>query len=415
MPAVGFRAPRRGGRERARTEQPMPTTAEREAAVFMMSAGRLPLTLVRGEGTKVWDDEGNEYLDFVAGIASDALGHSHPAVVGAAREQIGTLTHVSNYFYTLPQLDLAERVLRLSGMHRIFFVNSGAEATEGAIKIGRKWGRTRRDGATEIIATTESFHGRTLASVSATGTPRYSEPFGPVEGFRHVPFNDADAVRAAVGPQTAAVLVEPLQGEGGVNVADPGYLRALREICDEHDLLLMLDEVQTGIGRTGKMFAFQHEGVTPDVMALAKGLGSGVPIGAIVASERGDILEPGDHGSTFGGQPFTTAVADAVVRTVEEEDLPAKAAERGAQLLDGIRGLQDTHGVIDSARGMGLLCAVQFNSDIGPALVAACRERGLICNVVKPNVLRLVPPLTVSADEIDAAVGIIGDALASLD
>ena len=249
----------------------MPTTAEREAAVFMMSAGRLPLTLVRGEGTKVWDDEGNEYLDFVAGIASDALGHSHPAVVGAAREQIGTLTHVSNYFYTLPQLDLAERVLRLSGMSRIFFVNSGAEATEGAIKIGRKWGRTRRDGATEIIATTESFHGRTLASVSATGTPRYSEPFGPVEGFRHVPFNDADAVRAAVGPQTAAVLVEPLQGEGGVNVADPGYLRALREICDEHDLLLMLDEVQTGIGRTGKMFAFQHEGVTPDVMALAKG------------------------------------------------------------------------------------------------------------------------------------------------
>lgn len=393
----------------------MPTTAEREAAVFMMSAGRLPLTLVRGEGTKVWDDEGNEYLDFVAGIASDALGHSHPAVVETAQAQIATLTHVSNYFYTLPQLDLAERVLRLSRMHRIFFVNSGAEATEGAIKIGRKWGRTRRDGATEIITATESFHGRTLASVSATGTPRYSEPFGPVEGFRHVPFNDADAVRAAIGPQTAAVLVEPLQGEGGVNVADAGYLKALRGICDEHDLLLMLDEVQTGIGRTGEMFAFQHEGIMPDVMALAKGLGSGVPIGAIVASERGDILEPGDHGSTFGGQPFTAAVADAVVRTVEEEDLPAKAAERGAQLMDAIRALQDTRGEISEVRGMGLLVAVQFNADIGPALVAACRERGLICNVVKPNVLRLVPPLTVSAEEIDAAAGIIGDALASLD
>lgn len=392
----------------------MPTTAEREAAVFMMSAGRLPVTLVRGEGTKVWDDEGNEYLDFVAGIASDALGHSHPAVVEAAREQIGTLTHVSNYFYTLPQLDLAERVLRLSGMHRIFFVNSGAEATEAAIKIGRKWGRTRKNGATEIIAAHESFHGRTLASVSATGTPRYSEPFGPVAGFRHVPFNDVEAVRAAAGPETAAVLVEPLQGEGGVNVADPGYLRALREICDEQDMLLMLDEVQTGIGRTGKMFAFQHEGAMPDVMALAKGLGSGVPVGAVVASERGDILEPGDHGSTFGGQPFTTAVANAVVRTVEEEDLAGAAERRGAQLMDGLRGLQDTHGAIAEVRGQGLLVAVRFTGEIGPALVAAARERGLLCNVVKPDVLRLVPPLTVSEDEIDAAIGIIGDALAEI-
>ena len=392
----------------------MPTTAEREAAVFMMSAGRLPVTLVRGEGTKVWDDEGNEYLDFVAGIASDALGHSHPAVVEAAREQIGTLTHVSNYFYTLPQLDLAERVLRLSGMHRIFFVNSGAEATEAAIKIGRKWGRTRKNGATEIITADESFHGRTLASVSATGTPRYSEPFGPVPGFRHVPFNDVAAVRAAAGPDTAAILIEPLQGEGGVNVAAPGYLRALREICDEQDMLLMLDEVQTGIGRTGKMFAFQHEGVMPDVMALAKGLGSGVPIGAVVASERGDILEPGDHGSTFGGQPFTSAVANAVVRTVEEEDLAGNAERRGAQLMDGLRALQDTHGAIAEVRGQGLLAAVMFTEEIGPALVAAARARGLLCNVVKPNVLRLVPPLTVSGEEIDAAVGIIGDALAEV-
>ena len=392
----------------------MPTTAEREAAVFMMSAGRLPVTLVRGEGTRVWDDDGNAYLDFVAGIASDSLGHCHPVIVDAIKSQGETLLHVSNYFYTLPQLELADAVLEASGMSRIFFCNSGAEATEGAIKIGRKWGMTRKEGAYEIITMEQSFHGRTLASVSATGTPRYSEPFRAVDGFRHVPFNDLDAVRAAVGPQTAAILVEPLQGEGGVNVADDGYLRALRDICDEHNLLLMLDEVQTGIGRTGKMFAWQHEDVQPDVMALAKGLGSGVPIGAIVANERGDILEPGDHGTTFGGQPFTCAVANATVRHILQEDIPAQAAAKGERLMNDLRALQDRHPVISEVRGQGLLVAVEFSSDIGPALVAAIRERGMLCNVVKPNTLRLVPPLTVSDDELTEAVGIIDAALDSV-
>lgn len=392
----------------------MPTTAEREAAVFMMSAGRLPVTLVRGDGTRVWDDDGNAYLDFVAGIASDSLGHCHPVIVDAIKSQGETLLHVSNYFYTLPQLELADAVLEASGMSRIFFCNSGAEATEGAIKIGRKWGMTRKEGAYEIITMEQSFHGRTLASVSATGTPRYSEPFRAVDGFRHVPFNDIDAVRAAVGPQTAAILVEPLQGEGGVNVADDGYLAALREICDEHNLLLMLDEVQTGIGRTGKMFAWQHENVQPDVMALAKGLGSGVPIGAIVANERGDILEPGDHGTTFGGQPFTCAVANATVRHILQEDIPAQAAAKGERLMNDLRALQDRHPVISEVRGQGLLVAVEFSSDIGPALVAAIRERGMLCNVVKPNTLRLVPPLTVSDDELAEAVAIINAALDSV-
>ena len=392
----------------------MPTTAEREAAVFMMSAGRLPVTLVRGEGTRVWDDDGNAYLDFVAGIASDSLGHCHPVIVDAIKSQGETLLHVSNYFYTLPQLELADAVLEASGMSRIFFCNSGAEATEGAIKIGRKWGMTRKEGAYEIITMEQSFHGRTLASVSATGTPRYSEPFRAVDGFRHVPFNDLDAVRAAVGPQTAAILVEPLQGEGGVNVADDGYLRALRDICDEHNLLLMLDEVQTGIGRTGKMFAWQHEDVQPDVMALAKGLGSGVPIGAIVANRRGDILEPGDHGTTFGGQPFTCAVANATVRHILREDIPAQAAAKGERLMNDLRALQDRHPVISEVRGQGLLVAVEFSADIGPALVAAIRERGMLCNVVKPNTLRLVPPLTVSDDELTEAVAIINAALDSV-
>lgn len=392
----------------------MPTTAEREAAVFMMSAGRLPVTLVRGDGTRVWDDDGNAYLDFVAGIASDSLGHCHPVIVDAIKSQGETLLHVSNYFYTLPQLELADAVLEASGMSRIFFCNSGAEATEGAIKIGRKWGMTRKEGAYEIITMEQSFHGRTLASVSATGTPRYSEPFRAVDGFRHVPFNDIDAVRAAVGPQTAAILVEPLQGEGGVNVAADGYLAALRQICDEHNLLLMLDEVQTGIGRTGKMFAWQHENVQPDVMALAKGLGSGVPIGAIVANERGDILEPGDHGTTFGGQPFTCAVANATVRHILQEDIPAQAAAKGERLMNDLRALQDRHPVISEVRGQGLLVAVEFSSDIGPALVAAIRERGMLCNVVKPNTLRLVPPLTVSDDELTEAVAIINAALDSV-
>ena len=392
----------------------MPTTAEREAAVFMMSAGRLPVTLVRGEGTRVWDDDGNAYLDFVAGIASDSLGHCHPVIVDAIKSQGETLLHVSNYFYTLPQLELADAVLEASGMSRIFFCNSGAEATEGAIKIGRKWGMTRKEGAYEIITMEQSFHGRTLASVSATGTPRYSEPFRAVDGFRHVPFNDLDAVRAAVGPQTAAILVEPLQGEGGVNVADDGYLRALRDICDEHNLLLLLDEVQTGIGRTGKMFAWQHENVQPDVMALAKGLGSGVPIGAIVANQRGDILEPGDHGTTFGGQPFTCAVANATVRHILREDIPAQAAAKGERLMNDLRALQDRHPVISEVRGQGLLVAVEFSADIGPALVAAIRERGMLCNVVKPNTLRLVPPLTVSDDELTEAVAIINAALDSV-
>ena len=392
----------------------MPTTAERESAVFMMSAGRLPVTLVRGEGTRVWDEEGASYLDFVAGIASDSLGHCHPVIVDAIKSQGETLLHVSNYFYTLPQLDLADAVLEASGMSRIFFCNSGAEATEGAIKIGRKWGMTRKEGAYEIITMEQSFHGRTLASVSATGTPRYSEPFRRVDGFRHVPFNDVAAVRAAVGPQTAAILVEPLQGEGGVNVADPGYLAALREICDEHNLLLMLDEVQTGIGRTGKMFAWQHEDVQPDVMALAKGLGSGVPIGAVVANERGDILEPGDHGTTFGGQPFTCAVANATVRHILAEGIPEQAAAKGEALMNDLRALQDRHPTISEVRGQGLLVAIEFSAEIGPALVAACRERGLLCNVVKPNTLRLVPPLTVSEDELAEAVGIIDAALAAV-
>ena len=391
----------------------MTSTADREAAVYMMSAGRVPLTLVRGEGTRVWDDQGTSYLDFVAGIATDSLGHAHPRIVETLREQASQLIHVSNYFYTLPQLDLAELLIRESGMHRLFFVNSGAEAMEGAIKIARKWGRRHLDGADEIIAMDNSFHGRTLATVSATGTPRYSEPFGAVPGFVHVPFDDVDAVRRAVTPRTAAIIVEPVQGEGGVNIPAEGYLRALRAICDEHNLLLVLDEVQTGMGRTGKMFAFQHEGIQPDVMALAKGLGGGVPIGCFLANERADILEPGDHGTTFGGQPLTTAVARTVVQTLIEDDLPAQVARKGAHLMAKLASLQDRHPEVQDVRGKGLLVAVQFHDEIGKAVVDAARAGGLICNIVRPTTVRLVPPLTVTEAELDEAVAILDAAISA--
>ena len=393
----------------------MASIAEREAAVFFHTGTRLPVTLVRGQGVRVWDEAGTEYLDFVAGIAANSLGHAHPRIVATIQEQAAALIHVSNYFYTEPQLDLGEMLLRESGMHRLFFVNSGAEAMEGAIKIARKWGLSRRDGANEIIAMENGFHGRTLATVSATGAPQYSEPFGPVPGFVHVPFNDVAAVRGAVTERTAAIVVEPIQGEGGVNVPDDGYLAALRAICDEHNLLLVLDEVQTGMGRTGRLFAFQHTGITPDVMALAKGLGGGVPIGCFLANERANILEPGDHGTTFGGQPLTTAVARTVVTTMLEKDLPAQAAAKGARLMQKLRSLEDRRATIREVRGQGLLVAVEFTSEIGKAVVDAARERGLICNIVRPETVRLVPPLIVSNEEIDRAVEILDEAISAVE
>ncbi|MEE8369392.1 MAG: aminotransferase class III-fold pyridoxal phosphate-dependent enzyme, partial [Dehalococcoidia bacterium] len=268
-----------------------------ERRYFLPTGKRQPVTLVRGEGSRVWDDEGREYLDFVAGIAVVSLGHSHPVVVKAVTEQAGELMHVSNLYYTIPQLRLAQLLCENSGLDRAFFCNSGAEAVEGCIKLARKWGKEKRDGAAEIIVAEGAFHGRTLATVTAGGTERYRAPFTPLPGgFVRVPFNDAEAIRQAVTKSTAAVLLEPIQGEGGVNVPDDGYLRQVRAICDEAGILLMLDEVQTGIGRTGKLFAHQLYGVEPDVMALAKGLVGGFPIGAFLVKEHCSVLGPGEHG-----------------------------------------------------------------------------------------------------------------------
>ena len=267
----------------------------REAQVYHQTFARAPVTLVRGSGMRVWDDAGNEYLDFAAGIAVNALGHANPAIADAVAEQARTLVQVSNLFYTTPQVELGERLTGHSALDRVFFVNSGGEATETCVKIARKWGRQNRDGATGVITTLRGFHGRSLAMTAATGTPAYHEPFEPMPaGFTHVPYNDLDAVRDAIDDSTAAVMLELIQAEGGVWVADADYVTGLRELCDEHGILLILDEVQTGIGRTGKLFAYEHFGVTPDLMALAKGLGGGLPIGAALSTERCSVLRPGD-------------------------------------------------------------------------------------------------------------------------
>ncbi len=376
------------------------TLEEREHKYVMGTFKRLPVTFVEGHGCRVQDADGKQYLDLVAGIAVNLLGHSHPAVAAALAQQSTKLIHTSNLYYSEPQVELAQRLVELSFPSRVFFANSGAEANEAAIKIAHKWGRLNRDGAFEIITAEGSFHGRTLAAVTAGGQAKYSAPFAPLpEGFLHVPFNDLEALKAATDAQTAAVMLEPVMGEIGVIPAAPGYLEGVRAWCDEQNLLLIFDEVQTGLGRTGRWFAHQHAGVIPDVMTLAKGLGGGVPIGACLAAPRADVFEPGDHGSTFGGNPLACTAALAVLRAVEEEGLVGHAAEMG-DLLQGI--LQDLDGVKE-VRGLGLMQAAVFDEPVAKDFQLRCLEEGVVVNAVDDNTLRLVPPLILTAAEIDEA------------
>ncbi len=386
---------------------------EIESRVFMTTGRRMPVVLERGEGSRVWDDAGKQYLDFFGGPAVHSLGHCHPVVVKAIEEQARTLIHVSNAVYSIPQLKLAQVLEDNSVFDRIYFTNSGAEANEAAIKLARKWGRENKNGATEIIATTDSFHGRTLAAVTATGTPRYSEPFGPLPpGFVHVPFNDIEALQNATTPQTAAILIEPIQGEGGVNVPNLSYFPAVRKWCDDNNILLMADEVQTGMCRTGPLFAYQGMDFEPDVMTLAKGLGSGVPIGAILARESCAAFTPGDHGSTYGGEPFTTAVALAVTNYMIETNLAPRVTQVGDYVLKKMDGWKASVPVVTGARGKGLLLAVAFNQDIAEKVVLDCLANGLIVNNVRPNAVRLAPPLTVSNEEMDEGLSILEKAIA---
>jgi len=375
------------------------STLELAERYLMQTGRRLPVTFVRGRGCRVYDESGREYLDLVAGIAVNLLGHSHPEVVRAISEQAGALIHTSNLYFTQPQIDLAQRLVELSFPSRVFFCNSGAEANEAAIKIARKWGARQRDGAFEIIATAGSFHGRTLATVTAGGQQKYSDPFRPLPGgFVHVAYDDLDAIKAATTSKTVAVMLEPVMGEIGVVPPSPGYLRGVREWCDTQDVLLILDEVQTGLGRTGRWFAHQHHSVTPDVMTLAKGLGGGVPIGACLANPRADVFEPGDHGSTFGGNPLACTAALAVLHVIERDGLVAHAAEMGELLQSSLADLG-----AKAVRGQGLMQAFEFAEPRAKAFQLSCLDAGLIVNAVDDHSVRLVPPLIITAEEIDNA------------
>ncbi|RZU28701.1 acetylornithine aminotransferase [Streptomyces sp. BK022] len=365
---------------------------------LMDNYGTPRLPLVRGEGTAVWDADGKRYLDFVGGIAVNALGHAHPAVVRAVSEQIGTLGHVSNLFVAEPPVALAERLLRLFGRDgKVFFCNSGAEANEGALKIGRLAGRTH------MVATDGGFHGRTMGALALTGQPAKREPFRPLPGdVTHVPYGDPQALAAAVTPDTAMVIIEPIQGESGVVVPPPGYLKAARAITAATGALLVLDEVQTGVGRTGGWFAYQaHEGVLPDVVTLAKGLGGGLPLGATVAFGRAaDLLRPGQHGTTFGGNPVACAAGLAVLDTIEGEDLLANAKRQSEALRTGIEALD--HPLVDHVRGAGLLLGIVLTGPHANEAQSAAQEAGFLVNAPAPDVVRLMPPLNLRDDEVDA-------------
>jgi len=371
---------------------------------IMPTYGAPTVQFVRGAGSRLWDRDGKEYLDFLAGIAVCGLGHSHPEVADAVAEQARTLVHVSNLFGTVPGAEVAITLDRLlGGGGQVFFSNSGAEANECAIKLARKWGG---HGKYQVISAFGSFHGRTLATLHATGQPQKWEAFQPLpEGFRHVAWNDLEALESAVDPTVAAVLLEPVQGEGGVNPATAEYFEGVRRLCDERGLLFMVDEVQTGLGRTGEWFGFQHFGVEPDVVTMAKALGNGMPIGACWA--RRDVaaaFEPGDHATTYGGQPLAAAAARATLAVMERENVPQMAEHAGSRLR---HQLEVVPGVVE-VRGLGLLLAAQLDDGIDARLVAAdALAAGLILNAVSPSALRLAPPLLVSNDEIDEAVALL--------
>lgn len=372
---------------------------ERYAASVMNTYGTPRLALERGAGTRVWDVDGREYTDFLGGIAVNTLGHAHPALVAAVTDQLGRLGHVSNFFITEPQVALAERLLALMAPGtdgRVFFCNSGAEANEAALKISRKTGRTR------LVAMEDAFHGRTLGALSLTAKAAYREPFEPLPGeVTWVPYGDADALAAAVDDTTAAVVVEPLQGEAGVNVADPAFLRAAREITESHGALLWFDEVQSGMGRTGHWLASHPSGVVPDVVTLAKGLAGGLPIGAVLGLGRaGSLLQPGNHGTTFGGNPVACAAAHAVLDTIEADGLLQRATDAGERLRTGVAA--DPRVV--EVRGAGVLVGLTLSEAKGPEVVTAAQEAGWILNSTGPDRIRFAPPLVVTDAEVDALV-----------
>ncbi|MFC1970900.1 aspartate aminotransferase family protein [Chloroflexota bacterium] len=388
---------------------------ELERKYYMQLIVRIPLTLVKGEGARVWDDKGREYLDFVGGLAVNSLGHCPPVLTEAVTGQVHSLVQTSNWFYTVPQIQLAQLLVENSCLDKVFLCNSGLEANEGAVKLARRYGKLKLNGAYEVITTINSFHGCSLAMTAASGQPKFQEPYIPLPaGFTNVSFNDIEAIMSATKEETCAVMLELIQGEGGANVPDGDYFMKVRKWCDQKGILLILDEIQTGVCRLGSLFGYELYGVEPDILTLAKGLGSGMPIGALLAKERAVVFAVGDHGSTFGGNLVTCTAAYAVLKYIIDNDIAANVRKVGQYLLDGMRGLQDKYSFITDVRGRGLLLAMEFHSDMAQDILISCLEKGLLVNRVKPNAVRLIPPLIIGNAEVDRALGILDKAITGI-
>jgi len=379
----------------------------------MTTYKRVPFCLERAKGTKVWDIDGRSYLDFFPGWAVSGIGHCHPMVSNAVAKQAKKLMHVSNNYYSQLQGLLAKKIIEESFKGKVFFANSGAEANEAAVKLARRYGHDKQ--RYQIITMLKSFHGRTLGMIAATGQEKVKKGFEPIpEGFVHIPFNDIEALKEAITDKTAAVMFEPIQCEGGINIAAPEYMKEVRKICDEKDILMILDEVQTGMGRTGEMFCFKNYGVTPDVMTLAKSIGGGVPIGVCVASEKfQDVLTPGTHASTFGGSPLVSAAALAVFEAIKKEKLLQNTKREGAYLTKKLEALKKKYRFIKEVRSMGLVIGVELSVE-GDSIYSKCLEEGLLINCTQGNILRIMPPMNVTKLEIDKAIKILDKVLSRI-
>ncbi len=386
-------------------------TIEESQRYLFNTYNRFPVVLVKGRGAKVWDSEGKEYIDFLGGVAVNILGHCHPKIVVAIQKQAQRLIHVSNFYHIEPQIKLAKLIVKNSFADKVFFCNSGAEANEAAIKLARKYSKEfYGEERYEIISTINSFHGRTLASLTATGQEKFQKGFEPlVAGFKHIPFNDADALKAAISNKTCAVILEPIQGEGGIRLPSDDYLKNVRQICDENNVLLILDEVQTGMGRTGKLFAYEHYGIKPDIITLAKGLGGGVPIGALLATEKtASVFQPGSHASTFGGNPLVCASAIAALEAILEDGYLLDHCKRtGRYFREQLLELKIRYPkIVVDVRGKGLMVGMELAVD-GTSFVKSCLERGFLINCTAGNVLRFTPPLIITEDDIAKLIDVL--------
>ena len=380
---------------------------------IMSTYKRFPIVLVRGSGARVWDSNGKEYLDFVAGIAVCSLGHSHPKVVEAIKKQVETLTHVSNLYHIEPQILYARQLMENSFAHKAFFCNSGAEANEAAIKLARKYAyENTGKGKYELITMKDSFHGRTMATVTATGQTKFQVGFAPLlEGFKYVPFDNISALSDAITDKTCGVMLEPIQGEGGVKIPDDKYLSEVRRICDEKGILMILDEIQVGMGRTGTLFAYEHYKVKPDIVTLAKAVGNGFPIGVMMATDRvASAFQPGSHASTFGGNPLAMAAALATLETIMNDGILENVGKVGAYFIKRLHEMKNKSSIIKDIRGRGLIIGIEISIE-GSQIVNACMDRGLLINCVGGNVLRFVPPLTITEKDVNAAVAILGEVI----